>query len=223
MNILLIHEHTLMHEGMQHTLNEISTDYVLFQAQTIQLALLILDKVQIEIVISEINISGTSAINMIATLKACREDLSILFYSKFSERLYALPLLRAGADGFLSSQSEVSELIKAITSISTGRKYLNVEFLYALIQQVDIPRSNTRDKGKYLESIENLSNRERSVMVALMQGKTTKEVSHELKLKNNTISTYKRRIYRKMNVNDQHELKSKFAIFNHDHLRQKFI
>lgn len=67
-------------------------------------------------------------------------------------------------------------------------------------------------KTKELPLAENLSPAELQVMQMLIEGKWTKEIAYTLNLKQNTISTYKRRIFDKLGVRDSIELAKKVAL-----------
>ncbi|SDF65693.1 two component transcriptional regulator, LuxR family [Dyadobacter soli] len=206
MNILIINDQTMLREGLVYFLENLSEEYNVLQAASMEIARHIISDVDIDLAIAEINVSGTNAMALIGDLRTLDSDLPILFYSLFSERLYALPLLRAGVDGFISKQASLKELARAISIVLSGGKYISMELQSALV-----PNILTRH-GANSESLQWLSNREQLVMSQLIQGKTTKEIAYTLKLKSNTVSTYKKRIYRKLNVTDCFELTQKVAI-----------
>ena len=209
MNILIIDDQTLLRTGMRLFLETLSYDYCLFEANNMETAAVVLKNApEIDLVISEIKIEGAISPVIVETLKTARPDVSILFYSGLAERLYALPMLRAGADGFIMKHAKTRELARAISIVASGGKYLSVE-----LQASFLPKIDNGHQLDELESLDTLSDRERTIMSEVAQGKTTKEIAYLLNLKCNTISTYKKRIYKKMNVADKFELSQKAAIF----------
>jgi DNA-binding NarL/FixJ family response regulator len=104
--------------------------------------------------------------------------------------------------------SKPRELARAITVVGSGCKYLSVELQSSLL-----PRISAGHQIEELESINRLSDRERTIMAQVALGKSTKEIAYSLNLKCNTISTYKKRIYKKMNVADKFELLQKSLAF----------
>ncbi|SDE74212.1 two component transcriptional regulator, LuxR family [Dyadobacter soli] len=209
MNILIIDDQTLLRTGMRLFLKTLSSEYRLFEAGNLETAATILKSApEIDLVISEIKIEGAISPVIVEMLKSAKPDVSILFYSGLAERLYALPMLRAGADGFIMKHAKTRDLARAISIVASGGKYLSVELQASLLPKVD-----TGHQLDELESLDTLSDRERTIMSQVAQGKTTKEIAYLLNLKCNTISTYKKRIYKKMNVADKFELSQKAAIF----------
>jgi two-component system invasion response regulator UvrY len=202
MNVLIIDDQTLLRTGMRLLLQSLSEEYCLFEAANLETACSILrSENNIELIISEVKINGTITPNQVEMLRSARADVSILFYSGLSERLYALPVMRSGADGFIMKHSKPHELARAITIVGSGGKYLSVELQSSLL-----PKISAGLQLEEMESIDRLSDRERTIMTQVALGKSTKEIAYSLNLKCNTISTYKKRIYKKMNVSDKFEL-----------------
>lgn len=202
MNVLIIDDQTLLRTGMRLLLQSLSEEYCLFEAADLETAGSILrSENNIELIISEIKINGSITPNLVEILRRTKADVSILFYSGLSERLYALPVMRSGADGFIMKHSKPRELARAITIVGSGGKYLSVELQSSLL-----PKISAGHQAEELESIDRLSDRERAIMTQVAMGKTTKEIAYLLNLKCNTISTYKKRICKKMNVTDKFEL-----------------
>ncbi|WP_342089456.1 response regulator transcription factor [Dyadobacter sp. OTU695] len=207
LNILIIDDQTMLRAGMRVMLETVSEHYCLYEASCVETALSILESnADIQVVISELKISNRVVADIVETIKAVRNDVSILLYSGLAERLYALPVLRAGADGFIMKNAKIPELQKAIERIAAGGKYLNLELQTSLI------KNKSSHRLEDIESVEKLSPRELMVMREVAQGKSTKEIAYTLKLKCNTVSTYKKRICLKMNVADRIELAQKAAV-----------
>ncbi|GGH56346.1 DNA-binding response regulator [Dyadobacter endophyticus] len=207
LNILIIDDQTMLRAGMRVMLETVSEHYCLYEASCVETALSILESnADIQVVISELKIGNRVVADIVETIKAVRNDVSILLYSGLAERLYALPVLRAGADGFIMKNAKIPELQKAIERIAAGGKYLNLELQTSLI------KNKSSHRLEDIESVEKLSPRELMVMREVAQGKSTKEIAYTLKLKCNTVSTYKKRICLKMNVADRIELAQKAAV-----------
>jgi len=214
MNILIIDDQTLLRTGMRLFLETVSREttsyeYQLFEAPDLKTARVILkENNDIGMVITEVKIEGLVSSEIIKLLKSTKPNVSILFYSGMSERIFALPALRAGAGGFIMKRASPAELAKAVAVVGSGGKYMSVELQASLITMM-----GTDHQKEGLESIETLSHRERMIMTHVVQGKTTKEIAYLFNLKCNTVSTYKKRIYKKMNVADTFELSQKAVSF----------
>ncbi|MGX5852165.1 LuxR C-terminal-related transcriptional regulator [Dyadobacter jiangsuensis] len=209
MKILIIDDQTLLRTGMQLFLETISGDYRLFEAADLTSARGVLrENPDITMVITEVKMEGLVSSEIVHLLRSAKPGISVLFYSGLSERIFALPALRAGADGFIMKRERPADLARAIAVVGSGGKYLSVDLQASLISMID-----SDHQKEALESLETLSQRERTVMNEVVLGKSTKEIAFMLNVKCNTISTYKKRIYKKMNVADTFELSQKAAGF----------
>jgi len=118
--------------------------------------------------------------------------------SIYPEEQYAIRALRAGSAGYLTKESAPAELIKAIRSISGGKKYITASLADSLADAV----SNKNKDHLY----NNLSDRELQIMCMLANGKTVSEIAQELNLSPKTISTHRTRLLRKMNMKKNSQL-----------------
>jgi DNA-binding NarL/FixJ family response regulator len=115
-------------------------------------------------------------------------------FSHHPESIYALSTLKAGASGYLSKTVEVEKIKEAVYRVFNGGTYLSDEMTKNI--SFDDPRKATSRLFK------RLSTREVEVLKLLSSGKKNKEIAIELNINEKTVSTYKARLYRKLNVNN---------------------
>jgi len=204
--ILIIEDHAIVRMGIDFLITDMFMEVDVQQASNFALALDILQKNTFDLIILDINIPGGENSRMIDKIRKIQSDARILVFSASEEEVYALHYLDAGANGFLSKGSSEEEYKAAIRAvIKDGR------FVSSKVQQIMI--NNILD-SKYANSnpLENLSKRELEVMYLLVQGKWTKEIATSLDLKETTISTYKSRIFEKMEVSNVIEMFKKLEL-----------
>ena len=124
--------------------------------------------------------------------------LPILILSMHPEDQYALRVIKAGASGYLTKDSDPDEMVKAVTQILSGRKYITESLAERLAENLGIDA-----KGALHET---LSDREFDVMKLIASGKTVSEIAELLSLSVTTISTYRARILEKMNMKTNAEI-----------------
>lgn len=129
---------------------------------------------------------------------------AILIYSMNSERIYAPRLMQKGVRGFISKQSSLEELGDALNCLLTGKVYVSQE----LKDQLFRPQASRSDNP-----IDTLSDRELEVMEYMITGMGAKEIAGKMNLDITTISTYRRRAFEKLNVQNAIELKEKFLLY----------
>lgn len=153
-----------------------------------------------DIVISDLDMPGRSGLEALEQIKLIQPNLPVIILSIYSEDLYAVRALKAGAAGYLNKNAAPYELIKAIERIRLGKKYITPEIAEKLLEQ--------QDEGK---AHERLSNRELEIFKMLAMGKTITQISETLSLALTTISTHRSHILEKMGLSSNAEL-TRYAI-----------
>ena len=154
-----------------------------------------------DLVISDLDMPGRSGLEALQQIKLIKPDLPVLILSIYSEDLYAVRVLKAGASGYLNKNAAPDELINAIKRISLGRKYITPEIAEKLLIQ------NTDDKQPH----ELLSNREFEIFKLLAFGKTITQIAESLSLALTTVSTHRSKIMEKLNLTTNSSL-TRYAI-----------
>ncbi|NER12493.1 response regulator [Leptobacterium flavescens] len=153
-----------------------------------------LSKKKPNIVMLEMDIPEVNGITALRKLKKEYPDVKVLMYSAQPEDVYALSTLRAGASGYLSKGGDTSLIAEAITKIYNGGVFITNE----LAQRLAVDESTNKPRRFFRK----LSTREIEVLKLLAAGKRNKHVAEELNLNEKTVSTYKARLMRKLNVDN---------------------
>lgn len=207
MNILIIEDHPLIRMGLGHLISDTDPKANVTQSDSFPAGLVLLEKEKFDLLILDIDIPGGENIRMMEMVRQRQPDIIILIHSGYDEQVYALPYMQAGADGFLSKQASHDEFQSAYKALINRGKYVSYR-----IQQTLLNNLGDNNSKKLKNPIMTLSPREMLVMQLLTEGKWTKEIASILKVKENTISTYKRRIFDKLEVSDEIELSKKVSL-----------
>ena len=156
-----------------------------------------------DLVISDLDMPGRNGLEALQQIKLIRPDLPVLILSIYTEDLYAVRVLKAGASGYMNKNAAPEELITAVQRILSGRKYITPEIAEKLLIQTEI--------NKNLHEV--LSNREFEIFKKLALGKTTTQIADELFLALTTVSTHRHRIMEKLRLHTNSEL-TRYAIAN---------
>lgn len=200
-NILIADDHAIVRHGTTLLLKEIFPDAVIYQANDLQGALDILRKQVLDLFICDLNMPGGDNLGLIDAIRRIQMEVKILIFSAYSENLYAIRYLKAGANGYLdkncAEEEEVKEAI--LTVVQKGTYYSkNIQQQIADQQEPHAKKDN--------RVINELSNRETEVALLLIQGLGLLEISNHLKIGISTASTYKTRLYEKLKVTNVAEL-----------------
>jgi two-component system response regulator FimZ (fimbrial Z protein) len=151
----------------------------------------------IDLVILDIELTGTDAFALLKRIKNLNKEIKVLFLSSKSELFYAGRAFRAGANGFVSKRKDLGEIYNAVEMILMGYSFFPSETLNFI---------NHMGSGKGELADMPLSNREVTVLRYLANGLSNKEIAEQLLLSNKTISAHKSNIYSKLGVQSIVEL-----------------
>lgn len=151
----------------------------------------------IDLVILDIEMTGTDGFVLLKRIRNLNKDIKILFLSSKSEAFYAGRAIRAGANGFVSKRKDLGEIYNAVEMILTGYSFFQSETL-SFINHIGSRTGAAVDMP--------LSNREVTVLRYLANGLSNKEIADQLLLSNKTISAHKSNIFSKLGVQSIVEL-----------------
>lgn len=138
-------------------------------------------------------------------LTAYGQQTNILVYSMNAEKIYAGRLMQKGVRGFVSKQAPIEELETAIRCVLKGEMYLSPAMKEGLF--------NSGKNNLSENPIDALSDRELEVVEYVAIGMGAKEIANKMNLDITTISTYRRRAFEKLGVQNMIELKDKFLLY----------
>lgn len=205
--ILIVEDHAIVRMGMDFLINDLLQPVDVHQAINFNAAVSALQNNRFDLIVLDINIPGGENSRMVGKLRAIQPGVKILVFSGSEEEIYALHYIHAGANGFLSKNAPEEEYKDAIQAVLNNGKYVS-----ARVQQ-QMVRNIIESKKVSANPLEDLSRRELEVMNLLAQGKWTKEIATILDLKETTISTYKSRIFEKLEVGNIIEMFKKLELY----------
>ncbi|SFN39956.1 two component transcriptional regulator, LuxR family [Chryseobacterium oleae] len=146
-----------------------------------------------DLILLDIDMPGTQYKKMVTELKNIQESLKILIFSGHDKNV-AIQYIREGAEGYLSKQSTEEEIREAVKSVIQKGYYYPGELIGLIIQN---KKSNPAEK---------LSTREYEIFTLLASGNGNLEIGNKLDIQMSTVSTYKKRIFQKLNISNIAEL-----------------
>lgn len=192
--VLIADNHPIVRMGIKQVLGSASDFEVIDDVATTSELFEKLEKVTPDVVMLEMDIPE---INGIATLRKIKQeypDIKVLIYSGQSEDVYALSTIRAGAFGYLSKTADMDYIISAVRKVSEGNMFITNE----LAQRLAFDEGTQKPRRFFRK----LSTREVEVLKLLASGKRNKDVALGLNLNEKTVSTYKARLMKKLNVDN---------------------
>lgn len=203
--ILIADDHGIVREGLKQIVAEEHDMKVTGEAGDCNELLDLLKKNSFSIIVLDINMPGKSGIEALKDIKKDYPDIPVLILSMYDEDQYGVRAIKAGAAGYLKKGSATSELVQAIRTIITGRKYISHTLAEKLADSINTGRS--------LNQPDILSDREYEILCKIAMGKSAEDIAKELNLSIHTVYTYRNRIMEKMGLKTNVEI-TQYAIQN---------
>ena len=203
--ILLADDHTIIQQGLCALLEKQPDIEVVGAVGDGQKALELVRETRPDIVIMDIsmpNLNGIDATNKITSKPG---GAKVIALSMHSRRRFVTDMLKAGASGYILKECLFDELIKAIQTVLKGGIYLSPKITGVVVEDYI-----NRLSGFMPKEI-SLTGREREVLQLLSEGKSTKEIAHQLHVSGKTIESNRRNIMNKLDIHSVAEL-TKYAV-----------
>jgi DNA-binding NarL/FixJ family response regulator len=204
--ILLVDDHLVIKAGVSIILNNAIDDLEISYSKDYFETLRCIKTNVYDLIILDINIPGGKSTEMIAEIKTFLPKVKILMFSAYEEDSYALRYIFVGADGYLNKLSGEEKIVEAVKSIMNNGKYLTADIINKL--------NDFHRNDEPINPFDKLSIREMEITRLLVKGEGNLEISNSLGIKMSTVSTYKVRVFEKLNINNLVELIEKYSLFN---------
>lgn len=204
-SFLIVDDHSVVRQGVSLIIKELFLNASIYMAGNFKDTFKLLKEVKFELLILDINFPDGNSINILAEIKAIQPDLKILIFSAYDENIYAMRYLNAGASGYLKKETTEDEMKEAINSMISSGKYIT--------QNVKDRILDFYISKKPTNPLDLLSNREIEVAQLLIKGYGNLEILELLNLNKTTVSTYKNRIFEKLEIDNLADLIKFFQLY----------
>ena len=134
-------------------------------------------------------------------------ETKVLALTQYDDSDYVIPVIEAGARGFVTKMAAFSELSTAIQAIYQGDSFLSPSAASAIVEECQ--QKITAEGGK--DPYDQLTDREREVLKLVVEGHTAREIADMLVVSPKTVEWYKTSLMNKLNIHNKTDL-IKFAI-----------
>jgi len=175
----------------------------LSQYPNAEAALESLPKERPNVVLMDINLPGMNGVECVRRLKPLLPESQVVMLTAYEDTENIFNSLAAGASGYLLKRTSSAELLAAIKDVQKGGSPMTTHIARKVVQSF-------QKAGASPHPTENLSAREQEVLDCLSQGFLYKEIAEKLGISYETVHTYIRRIYEKLQVRTRTEAVAKF-------------
>lgn len=201
--VLVADDHAVVRKGIAQILGETPDFRCAGEAGNSDELLDLLNRESWDVLVLDLNMPGRSGLDILGDVHRRWPRLPVLVLSMHDERQFAPRVLKAGAAGYLHKESAAHELVRALSRIVAGGKYISSSAAETLVSDLQSPDSSLPHTL--------LSDREFQVLCMIASGKTVSQIAQEIVLSVKTVSTYRARILDKMNMKTNAQL-TRYAI-----------
>jgi DNA-binding NarL/FixJ family response regulator len=205
--ILIADDHAIVREGLRLILETHGEMKVVAETADGLEAIKQAKTLNPDVILMDISMPGLNGIEATRRIRKDCPRIRVVILSMLSSPEDIFRALQAGATGYLLKESAGTEIIQAVLSAFSGRRYLSRKVDDIVIDSYIQERTQVHAKSP----LEQLSDREKEVLQMVAEGKTSSEIAGILFLSVKTIETYRSRIMQKLGLKDVPSL-VRFAI-----------
>jgi DNA-binding NarL/FixJ family response regulator len=199
--VLLVDDDDLMRAGLRAVLGSDATIEVVGEAADGRAAADCVRALRPDVVLMDVRMPDLDGISATREVLAASPEVKVVIVTTFEQDDYVFGALAAGASGFLLKRTKPEELIAAIHTIAAGDSLLSPSVTRTVIDRMARGQSHPPDAdGRRLEE---LTPREREVLVLIARGLSNGEIARTLVIEDSTVKTHVKRILMKLRVRDR--------------------
>jgi len=200
--VLVADDHAIVRDGIRALLALTEDIEVIGEAANGRDALEMVTRLSPDIVLMDIVMPLMDGLE--ATRRVHKEfpEAKVIVLTQYEDREYVLPVIEAGASGFISKAVASSELTSAIRSVYHGDSFLSPSIARLLVEDY---RQIARI-GKTKDISEQLTDREREILKLLAEGHSTREIAQMLVISPKTVERHKTNLMTKLDIHNRLDL-----------------
>jgi len=167
-----------------------------------------LPKVKPDVVLMDINLPGMNGVECVRQLKVLLPATQVMMLTVYEDTENIFNALAAGANGYMLKRTPIKELVAAIHEMKRGGSPMTTHIARLVVQSFQKPVTAMQTATN--KELAELSEREQQVLDLLAQGLIYKEIGEKLGISYETVHTYIRRVYEKLQVRTRTEAVAKF-------------
>jgi RNA polymerase sigma factor (sigma-70 family) len=202
-NVSIVEDSDKLRETLVRVLNRADGFSCVSHYANAEDALKDLPQMKPDVVLMDINLPGMNGVECVRQLKKIAPEIQVMMLTVYEDTENIFDALAAGASGYMLKRTAGRELLEAIEEVKRGGSPMTTHIARKVVQ------SFQRSAAAAAQT-ESLSEREQQVLDLLSQGLMYKEIADKLNISYETVHTYIRRIYEKLQVRTRTEAVAKF-------------
>jgi len=198
--ILLVDDHAMFRAGIRALIEAEDRMKVVGEASTGDEAVDQVRELKPNVVVMDLSMPGSNGLEATRRISALELNTSVLVLTVHAEEEYLVPVVEAGASGYLTKTSADTDLLEAIRVVSRGQVFLPPKAATLLLKRYKDA------EGDDSAGLKDLSTREQEVLALTAEGFSSREIGQKLFISPKTVDTYRSRIMDKLGLSHRSEL-----------------
>ena len=203
--VILVDDHAMIRRGLRETLTEAGGITVVGEAADYPALRELLRAEACDVVLLDVNLPGRNGIEILGVLNKIDPPVRAVILSQYPEDQYGVRAMKHGAMAYLNKSAESSQIIQAVRTAASGRRFVTPEIAQALVDTV----AGNPDGLPH----ERLSERELQTLIRIARGEKLAEIAAALTLSPKTVSVYRARVLEKLGLNTSADIAA-YAVRN---------
>ena len=200
--VLLVDDHRILREGLRSLLERQSDIRVVGEAGDGREAIQKVEALRPDVVVMDIAMPGMDGLEATVHIKAQHPRVHVLVLTQYDEEQFILPLLKAGASGYVLKRAGRKEILKAIRGVVEEGAFLHPRAAQQVLEAMRAPEAAAGPR---------LTPRETEVLRLIAEGKTNREIASILNISPKTVSIHRSNMMAKLDLHSSVEL-ARYAI-----------
>ena len=205
--VLIVDDHALVRDGIRALLSLIADIEVVGEAANGKEALEKAEELAPDVVLMDLAMPIMSGLEATRRIRKEFPRIKVLAVTQYDDSEYVIPVIEAGASGFVTKMVAFSELASAIQTVYRGDSFLSPSAASILVEEYQHKAGVDGEKDTYQQ----LTDREREVLKLIVEGHTAREIADMLVVSPKTVEWHKTSLMNKLNIHNKTDL-IKFAI-----------
>lgn len=194
-------DHPIVRKALRYYVEQEQDMQVAGEASSGREAIELVRTTAVDVLLLDVHMPGQSGIDALSMIKAKsrRSALGVLVLSGYPEQMYAVPLIRHGASGYLKKSCRREELGAAIRRVAGGQRWISPAV-------AELLAAATIDAPAQAGTQQQLSTRELQLLMKLARGCSNEQAANELSLSPKTVSAVRTGLLRKLDARSNSDL-----------------
>ncbi|MBM7583611.1 DNA-binding NarL/FixJ family response regulator [Bacillus pakistanensis] len=196
--LILVDDHAVLRDGLRNIIEMEEDMKVVGEAVSGEEAISKIDKLQPDLVIMDINMPNQNGVEVTGIIKKKYPQIKVLILTMHNHSEFFMSSIREGADGFLLKDVPSDQVVEAVRTVSKGESVIHPSMTRKLLSFHQ--KRDTEQEDHYL------TDREKDVLLCLVEGLSNKEIANKLFISDKTVKIHVSKIFKKLNVKSRSQV-----------------